>query len=60
VKKVCAEIYFEIVVASKVPIAETQYVLRSINKTDGRTRHSGKTVACDGRHRSSNTTQKKI
>jgi hypothetical protein len=57
VKKVCAEIYLEISVASTISIAETQYVLRSFNKIDGRTQHSGKTVAYDGRHRSYSTTQ---
>jgi len=57
VKKVCAEIYLEVSVASEISIAEEQYVLRSFNKTDGRTQHSGRTVAYDGRHRSYSTTQ---
>jgi len=57
VKKVCAEIYLEVSVASKISIAEAQYVLISFNKTDGRSQHSGKTVAYDGRHRSYSTTQ---
>jgi hypothetical protein len=57
VKKVCAEIYLDVSVASKISIAEAQYVLRSFNKTDGRTQLSGEMVACDGRHRSYSTTQ---
>jgi len=57
VKKVCAEIYLEVSVDSKISIAEAQYVLRSFNKTDGRTQLSGKTVAYDRRHRSYSTTQ---
>jgi hypothetical protein len=57
VKKVCAEIYLEVSVASKISIAEAQYVLRSFNKTDGRNQLYGETVARDGRHRSYGTTQ---
>jgi hypothetical protein len=47
VKKACAESYHEILVGSKISIAEAQYLLRYFNKTDGRSQHSGRTVAYD-------------